>query len=183
MSTSDIILFHQSAQTMKHMGLLLLCYPIGILMTLYLHTPDPPSSFVRGLVFLWQEFPSFYGYMLGFLMLSLLVYSIKLKITSRTIYYTLAGYRISLCLYREAVHYSFINPQYDSLKARTKRWLTRLPAHQINQRDGTLDFILCQPSWRDRLCLRLFRIHLSMFSRQQAKEIIQAMYSAWNLRS
>ncbi|MEK5782664.1 hypothetical protein VXE43_22280, partial [Acinetobacter baumannii] len=64
-----------------------------------------------------------------------------------------------------------------------KRWLTRLPAHQINQRDGTLDFILCQSSWRDRLCLRLFRIHLSMFSRQQAKEIIQAMYSAWNLRS
>lgn len=89
---------------------------------------------------LWQESPSFYGYMLGFLMLSLLLYSIKLKITSRTIYYTLAGYRISLCLYREAVHYSFINPQYDSLKARTKRWLTRLPAHQINQRDGTLDF-------------------------------------------
>ena len=79
MNTSDIILFHQSAQTMKHMGLLLLCYPIGILMTLYLHTPDPPSSFLRGLVFLWQESPSFYGYMLGFLMLSLLVYSIKLK--------------------------------------------------------------------------------------------------------
>ena len=96
-------------------------------MTLYLHTPDPPSSFVRGLIFLWQESPSFYGYMLGFLMLSLLVYSIKLKITSRTIYYTLAGYQISLCLYRETVHYSFINPQYDSIKARTKRWLTRLP--------------------------------------------------------
>ena len=183
MSTSEITLFHQSAQMMKYMGVLILCYPIGIFITLYLHTSGHPSSFVRGLRFLWQESPGFYGYILGFLTLSLLMSGVKLKITSQAIYYTLAGHRISLCLYREAVHYSFINPRYDSLKARTKRWLTRLPTEQLNQRDGTLDFMLCQPSWRNKLCLRLFRIHLSMFSRQQAKEIIQAMYSAWNLRS
>ena len=67
-------------------------------MTLYLHTPVPPSSFVRGLVFLWQESPSFYGYMLGFLMLSLLLYSIKLK-SPREQFITLWQDTGSACVY------------------------------------------------------------------------------------
>jgi hypothetical protein len=183
MDTSEHILFHQSARLMKYMGVLILCYPLSILISFYLAISGQSASFIKGLQFLWQESPGFYAYLLVFLVLSLLLYSIKLKITSQAIYYTLAGYRISLCLKRQAVHYSFIHPRPDSLRTRIKRWFMQIPADPLNQRDGTLDFMLYQPDWRDRIWARLFRIHLSQFSHQQAREIIQAMQQAWNFKA
>lgn len=138
--------------------------------------------FSQGLLFLWQESPGFYVYIGGFLDLSLLTLGTKLKITSHAIYYTLAGFRISLCLKRHSVQYSFLNPRYASLKAHLKRWLYNMPAHVISQRDGTLDFKLCQPALMNQICLGFFRIQLSMFSRQQAQQIMHAIQNAWNFK-
>ncbi|HJE55013.1 MULTISPECIES: hypothetical protein [Acinetobacter] len=183
MNASEKILFHQSSPIMRAIGYLLLCYPVGIFSIFYLSSLRSNSSFLQGLLFLWQESPGFYVYIGGFLGLSLLMLGTKLKITSQAIYYTLAGFRISLCLKRHSVHYSFLNPRYDSLKAHLKRWLSRTPAHLISQRDGTLDFRLCQPGLINQICLGFFRIQLSMFSRQQAQQIMQAIQTAWNFRA
>lgn len=139
--------------------------------------------FHKDYYFLWQESPDFYIYIGGFLGLSLLMLGTKLKITSQAIYYTLAGFRISLCLKRHSVQYSFLNPRYDSLKAHLKRWLYNMPAHVISQRDGTLDFKLHQSGLINQICLGFFRIQLSMFSRPQAQQIMQAIQSAWNFRA
>ena len=183
MNVPENILFHQASPIMRTMGYLLFCYPVGIFSIFYFSSARSNSSFFQGLLFLWQESPGFYVYIGGFLGLSLLMLGTKLKITSHAIYYTLAGFRISLCLKRHLVQYSFLNPRYASLKAHLKRWLYNMPAHVISPRDGTLDFKLCQPGLMNQICLGFFRIQLSMFSRQQAREIIQAMYNAWNFRA
>ena len=183
MNVPENILFHQASPIMRAMGYLLFCYPVGIFSIFYFSSVRSNSSFFQGLLFLWQESPDFYIYIGGFLGLSLLMLGTKLKITSQAIYYTLAGFRISLCLKRHSVQYSFLNPRYASLKAHLKRWLYNMPAHVISPRDGTLDFKLCQPGLMNQICLGFFRIQLSMFSRQQAREIIQAMYNAWNFRA
>ncbi len=168
---------------MRAIGYLLLCYPVGIFSIFYLSSLRNNSSFLQGLLFLWQESPGFYVYIGGFLGLSLLMLGTKLKITSQAIYYTLAGVRISLCLKRQSVQYSFLNPRYDSLKAQLKRWLYNIPAHVMSHRDSTLDFKLCQPGLMNQICLRFFRIQLSMFSRQQAQQIMHAMQTAWNFKA
>jgi hypothetical protein len=58
-----------------------------------------------------------------------------------------------------------------------------MPAHVISQRDGTLDFKLHQSGLINQICLGFFRIQLSMFSRPQAQQIMQAIQSAWNFRA
>ena len=182
MTAPENILFHQASPIMRTTGYLLFCYPIGIFSIFYFSSVRSNSSFFQGLLFLWQESPSFYVYIGGFLGLSLLMQGTKLKITSQAIYYTLAGFRISLCLKRHSVQYSFLNPRYDSLKAHLKRWLYNMPAHVISQRDGTLDFKLHQSGLMNQICLGFFRIQLSMFSRQQAQQIMYAIQSAWNFK-
>ena len=96
MNALEKILFHQSSPIMRAIGYLLLCYPVGIFSIFYLSSLRSNSSFLQGLLFLWQESPGFYVYIGGFLGLSLLMLGTKLKITSQAIYYTLAGFRISL---------------------------------------------------------------------------------------
>jgi hypothetical protein len=183
MNVPENILFHQASPIMRAMGYLLFCYPVGIFSIFYFSSVHSNSSFIKGLLFLWQESPSFYLYISGFVCLSLLMLGIKLKITSQAIYYTWASFRISLCLERHSVQYSFLNPHYDSLKAQLKRWLYNRPVHVLSQRDGTLDFKLCQPGLMNQILLGFFRIQLSMFSRQQAQQIMQAIQSAWNFRA
>jgi len=181
MNVPENILFHQASPIMRAMGYLLFCYPVGIFSIFYFSSVRSNSSFFQGLLFLWQEAPDFYIYIGGFFCPSLLL--LGTKITSQAIYYTLASFRISLCLKRHSVQYSFLNPRYASLKAHLKSWLYNMPAHVISQRDGTLDFKLHQSGLINQICLGFFRIQLSMFSRQQAREIIQAMYNAWNFRA
>ncbi|OAL79606.1 hypothetical protein [Acinetobacter sp. SFA] len=183
MNAPENILFHQASPIIRATGYLLLCCPVGIFGIFYLSSMGSNSSFLQGLLFLWQEAPGFYIYIGGFLGLAVLMLGTKLKITSHAIYYTLADFRISLCLKRHSVQYSFLNPRYDSLKAHLKRWLYNMPAHVISQRDGTLDFKLHHPGRINQFCLGFFRIQLSMFSRQQAQQIMQAIQSAWNFRA
>jgi hypothetical protein len=97
MNAPENILFHQASPIMRAMGYLLFCYPVGIFSIFYFSSARSNSSFLQGLLFLWQESPGFYVYIGGFLGLSLLMLGTKLKITSHTLFIILWPVSASAC--------------------------------------------------------------------------------------